>query len=146
MDYYKKYIKYKKKYINLKVNGGFITNIIPMNNKQIFKIKNDIINLKDNIVNYDQKKITPEEIYNFLIKINKINDNINIWNLNNNEKFIVVYDDLDINQFSHELSKLNRNKIINTLQRILESVKMAKNGTKTFPSLDEEIMLASNKI
>ena len=36
MDYYKKYIKYKKKYIDLKVNGGFITNIIPMNNKQIF--------------------------------------------------------------------------------------------------------------
>jgi hypothetical protein len=136
MDYYKKYIKYKKKYLNLK--GG----LVKFNKTNIFNIKDKLLNLKNNIT--DNKKIEFDDIYNFLKKINFINKDLNIWN-DNNKNFINKQDKLNLYDFCKSLSNYNKYVILETLKRINESVKLAKEGTKLFPSLDNELLIIKNK-
>ena len=100
MVYYRKYIKYKIKYITL-----------------IYKIFN---------------------------KINFVNEELNIWN-NGQKNFINIQDKLNLYDFSKLLSKYDIPVVLETFKRIKESVELAKEGTKLFPSLDNEILFLKNK-
>ena len=89
MDYYKKYIKYKKIF---KSEGG----LVKFNKTNIFNIKDKLLNLKNNIT--DNKKIEFDDIYNFLKKLILLIKDLNIWN-DNQKNFINKQDKLNLYDF-----------------------------------------------
>ena len=116
MEDYSKYLKYKTKYLQLKQNGGVISQIIDINNKQ-YSLEYNITNLSDEelkqIKNVNKlndmlflikfrklycKIVEISSVPNIYYNINYFNDAISFYHYRINNKHILFFGDLHNNK------------------------------------------------